>query len=210
MNLSIEIRHEGPLLDFAAELPEGRITALVGPSGSGKTSILHAIAGLLRVRHARIRLGNAVWDDERLHLPTRLRPIGLVSQHYGLFPHLTAQGNVEMSLTHLPNGQRRERARHYLALARVEGLEGRYPHELSGGQRQRVAIARAVIMQPHTLLADEPTGNLDRVSGGEVIDILEGLNHQGLTLIMVTHDPELGHRAGRRIRMVDGRIESDY
>ena len=83
------------------------------------------------------------------------------------------------------------------------------PDQLSGGQRQRVAIARAVIMQPHTLLADEPTGNLDRVSGGEVIDILEGLNSHGITLIMVTHDPELGKRAGRRIRMVDGRIDSD-
>jgi putative ABC transport system ATP-binding protein len=149
--------------------------------------------------------------DERV-AALRRHKIGFVFQFFHLVPRMTAAENIElpMILAGIDPAERQRRVAETIEAFAIGNRARHRPDQLSGGQRQRVAIARAVIMQPHTLLADEPTGNLDRVSGGEVIDILEGLNHQGLTLIMVTHDPELGHRAGRRIRMVDGRIESDY
>jgi putative ABC transport system ATP-binding protein len=114
-----------------------------------------------------------------------------------------------MTLAGLAASERKKRVQEAIEAFGLADRARHRPDELSGGQRQRVAIARATIMRPHILLADEPTGNLDRVSGNEVIDILEDLNREKITLIMVTHDPELGRRAGRRINMVDGRIESD-
>ena len=114
-----------------------------------------------------------------------------------------------MILAGIETAERKSRVEEALEAFGLGNRARHRPDQLSGGQRQRVAIARATIMRPRVLLADEPTGNLDRVSGKEVIDILENLNRQGITLIMVTHDPELGRRAGRQIQMVDGRIDSD-
>ncbi|RPH61869.1 MAG: ATP-binding cassette domain-containing protein, partial [Burkholderiales bacterium] len=125
MSLTLALHHDGPPLDFVAEAPTGRITALVGPSGSGKTSILRAIAGLLRLRQARIALDGEFWDDERVHRETRDRPIGLVPQNYGLFPHMTVQANVETALLHLEPARRRQRAIESIGLAHVAGLERR-------------------------------------------------------------------------------------
>ena len=140
MMLTLALSHDGPPLDLDVALPAGEIVAVVGPSGSGKTSLLRAVAGLIRPRSGRIALGDDAWLDTArgMSKPTRERPIGYVSQHYGLFPHLSALANVACSLTHLPPGDRAERARACLALAHVAGLDDRLPRELSGGQQQRV------------------------------------------------------------------------
>ena len=132
-------------------------------------------------------------------------------QFFHLVPRLTAAENVEMPLTlaGVDPAQRKSQVQSALSALGMTDRAGHRPDQLSGGQRQRVAIARATIMQPRIILADEPTGNLDRASGKEVIEILEDLNRKDMTLIMVTHDPALGQRALRRIHMIDGRIESD-
>jgi len=161
MTLSVSLTHAAPRLDFHAEIPIGKITALAGPSGSGKTSILRSIAGLLRASVTKIKLDDEVWDDDAIHMPTRDRPLGFVPQHYGLFPHLTAHGNVAAALLHLPAAERARRAAECLALAHVEGLDARYPRELSGGQKQRVALARAISRSPQLLLLDEPFSAVD-------------------------------------------------
>ena len=191
MSLVLELRHDGPPLDFVAELPAGTITALVGPSGSGKTSILRAIAGLLHLRHARVTFAGEAWSDtgRGIHLPTRQRPIGLVPQNYALFPHLTVLGNVAMALTHLPRPERSVQAARSLALARIDGLEDRHPRELSGGQKQRVALARAIAREPQVLLLDEPFGAVDRSTRKRLYVELRRLHEQlGATVVLVTHD----------------------
>jgi molybdate transport system ATP-binding protein len=208
VTLSVQLRHGGPPLDFAAEFPDGRITALVGPSGSGKTSILRAIAGLLPVRQARVALGTEIWAEGKNHRPTRERSIGFVSQHYGLFPHLTVQANVETALIHLPIGERRERALRCLALAHVEGLERRYPDELSGGQKQRVALARAIARQPQVLLLDEPFSAVDRSTRKRLYMELLRLHEQlGATVLLVTHDlDEAAQLASHLLLLRRGRL----
>ena len=191
MSLTLDLGHDGPPLDFIADLPEGAITVLVGPSGSGKTSILRAIAGLLRLRRERVTFGGEVWSDSDrgVHLPTRLRPIGLVPQSYALFPHLTVLGNVETALAHLPRQERRTQAARCLQLAHIDGLEERYPHELSGGQKQRVALGRAVARQPKVLLLDEPFSAVDRSTSKRLYVELRRLHEQlKATVVLVTHD----------------------
>jgi len=209
MSLVVDLRHEGPALRFVAEVPAGTITALVGPSGSGKTSILRAIAGLLRLRHERVNFAGEDWSDSErgLHLPTRLRPIGLVSQHYALFPHLSAQGNVETALTHLSRRERALQAQRCLELAHVAGLESRYPHELSGGQKQRVALARAIARQPKVLLLDEPFSAVDRSTRKRLYVELRRLHGQlGATVVLVTHDlDEAAQLASHLILLRHGR-----
>jgi putative ABC transport system ATP-binding protein len=141
----------------------------------------------------------------------RREKIGFVFQFFHLIARLSAQQNVElpMVLGGLPAAERARRARGLLERYGLGNRAHHRPEQLSGGQRQRVAIARATVMQPGVLLADEPTGNLDRASGQEVIALLEALHEQGTTLILVTHDPALGQRAHRRLRLVDGSIDQD-
>ena len=194
-------------------IENGEYVAIMGPSGSGKSTLLN-ILGLLD----RPTAGSYFLDNEDVtalsdqsQAITRRDKIGFVFQFFHLVPRLTAAENVELPLmlAGVAPGERKRRVQQILAAVGLADRAHHKPDQLSGGQRQRVAIARATIMEPAVILADEPTGNLDRTSGGEVIDVLEGLNGEGITLIVVTHDPEIADRALREIYMVDGKIERD-
>jgi putative ABC transport system ATP-binding protein len=191
----------------------GEYLSIMGPSGSGKSTLLN-ILGLLDTPSSGSYLlqGQDVTSlDDRQLAAVRSRTIGFIFQFFHLIPRLSAQQNIELPLL-LAGVPRRERTERSTPLIETFGLGDRRRHrpdELSGGQRQRVAIARAVINRPAVLLADEPTGNLDRTSGGDIIELMEGLNRDGLTLVVVTHDPEIGERARRHVRVVDGRIAAD-
>ncbi len=189
---------------------DGEYAAIMGPSGSGKSTLLHILGLLDRPDSGHYRLDGlettAINEERRAQL--RRDRIGFVFQSFHLIPRLSAAENVELPLVlaGLAPAQRRERVTRILAAVGLADRAHHRPDQLSGGQRQRVAIARATIMAPSLILADEPTGNLDRASGREVMETLEALNAQGLTLLIVTHDAELGARAQRRIRMDDGAI----
>jgi putative ABC transport system ATP-binding protein len=191
----------------------GEYVAVMGPSGSGKSTLLHILGCLDRPTRGSYRLdGREVATLRESDLAeVRSRKIGFVFQSFHLVPRLTALENVElpMTLAGLPASERRARARRTLAQVGLTDRSDHRPAQLSGGQRQRVAIARATVMNPSILLADEPTGNLDRSSGREIIELLERMNSEGLTLIVVTHDPEISHRARRVVRLVDGRVDYD-
>lgn len=198
-------------VDFSAS--GGEYIAIMGPSGSGKSTLLNILGLLDRPDGGTYELDDIMTTslDDRKQANVRRHKIGFVFQFFHLVPRLTAEQNVELPLV-LAGVDKTERKKRVLETLESFGIGDRVHHrpdQLSGGQRQRVAIARATIMKPTVILADEPTGNLDRASGNDVVDILEELNSQGITLIMVTHDPELGERAKRRIKMVDGRIEGD-
>ena len=194
-------------------LPDDAYVAVMGPSGSGKSTLLHILGLLDRPTSGSYRLdGRETADlDDAARTGLRRDAIGFIFQSFHLVPRLTALANVELPMIFagVPPAERHERARAVLAAV---GLAERATHrqsQLSGGERQRVAIARAMIMRPRILLADEPTGNLDSVAGNEVIRLLESFNAAGLTLIVVTHDPEVGRRARRLLRLRDGRLASD-
>jgi putative ABC transport system ATP-binding protein len=191
----------------------GEYIAVMGPSGSGKSTLLNIIGLLDRPDRGVYRLEGVdtteLTDEQQASV--RRHKIGFVFQFFHLVPRLSAAENVELPLILAGVAPAERKSRVHTALSHL-GLRDRAKHrpdQLSGGQRQRVAIARATIMQPNVILADEPTGNLDRTSGIEVIRILEDLNKNGMTLIMVTHDPDLGNRASRKIRLVDGTISED-
>ncbi len=193
-------------LNFA----DGEYAAIMGPSGSGKSTLLHILGLLDRPDSGHYRLDGLETTeiDEERRAQLRRDRIGFVFQSFHLIPRLSAAENVELPLVlaGLAPAQRRERVTRILAAVGLADRAHHRPDQLSGGQRQRVAIARATIMEPGLILADEPTGNLDRASGREVMETLEALNANGLTLLIVTHDAELGARAQRRIRMEDGAI----
>jgi len=195
------------------EIETGDYVTIMGPSGSGKSTLLNMIGLLDRADSGKYLLEGEDMTvlNDRQQAALRRHKIGFIFQFFHLVPRMTATENIElpMVLAGMAASERKKRVGEAIEAFGLANRARHRPEELSGGQRQRVAIARATIMQPHILLADEPTGNLDRVSGSEVIDILENLNRQKITLIMVTHDPELGQRARRQIKMVDGRIESD-
>ncbi|MBP9712706.1 MAG: ABC transporter ATP-binding protein [Sterolibacterium sp.] len=198
---------------LSVQIHSGEYVAVMGPSGSGKSTLLNLFGLLDRPNAGTYRLeGRDVTTlsaDEQARV--RRERIGFVFQSFHLVPRLTAAENIALPMT-LAGIAPKERSLRVAQALKDYGLENRAdhrPNELSGGQRQRVAIARALVMKPAVILADEPTGNLDRATGEEVMRLLEELNSQGVTLIVVTHDTHLGSRARRQIRMEDGRIQHD-
>ncbi len=201
------------LRNLDLSIADGDYLAVMGPSGSGKTTLLNMLGLLDRPNAGRYRLNDVETADLDEEQRARLRRerIGFVFQAFHLVPRLSAAENVELPLVlaGMPPAQRREKVDAILAALGLGDRAGHRPEQLSGGQRQRVAIARATVTEPDLLLADEPTGNLDHHSGADVMQTLERLNGKGITLVVVTHDPEIGDRARRRIRMVDGEIVED-
>jgi putative ABC transport system ATP-binding protein len=198
------------LRDVSEHIREGEHVAIMGPSGSGKSTLLNAVGCLDRPTAGTYRLNGRdtaqLNDDELSHL--RAEQLGFVFQSYHLVARLSAVDNVALPLLFagVPRAERRRRA---LAVLDAVGLSDRVDHrpsELSGGQRQRVAVARAMVMGPRVLLADEPTGNLDSTAGAQVLELLDRLHAEGLTLVVVTHNATVARRADRVLILVDGKI----
>ncbi|MBI2569542.1 MAG: ABC transporter ATP-binding protein [Candidatus Schekmanbacteria bacterium] len=190
---------------------EGEFVALMGPSGSGKSTLLNLMAGLDEATSGTLSVAGADLGSmsERARTKWRTRNIGLIFQLYNLIPVLNAVRNVELPLllTGLGRKERRQRAELALDIVGLGDRKDHYPNELSGGQEQRVAIARALVTDPRILLADEPTGDLDRATSEEILGILALLNDKhGKTIVMVTHDAAAARRAGRRLMLESGRV----
>jgi putative ABC transport system ATP-binding protein len=199
--------------DVNLTIGDGEYASIMGPSGSGKSTLLNVVGLLDRPSAGQYLLDGRETtglDDDAL-AAVRARRIGFIFQSFHLVPRLTAFENVElpMVLAGFAPAERRARVAEVLATLSLTDRAHHRPDQLSGGQRQRVAIARAMVMRPTVLLADEPTGNLDHVSGAEVLAALESLNAGGITLVVVTHDDEVAARSRRQIRMRDGRVVHD-
>jgi len=198
------------LRDVNLEISRGDYLAVMGPSGSGKSTLLNILGCLDRPSSGDYSFDSrdvaSLSDSERTQL--RQSEIGFVFQFFHLLPRLTAQGNVELPMLFagVSRAERRERAARALDSVGLSDRVHHRPDQLSGGQRQRVAIARAVVMKPGLLLADEPTGNLDRAAAAEVMELLTSMNEAGQTVVLVTHDPDVGARARSAVRMDDGEI----
>ena len=191
----------------------GELVAIVGPSGSGKSTLLHVIGTLDRPTSGLVRIGglDAAQLDDRELSQLRAREIGFVFQQFFLAEHSTLLDNVADGLLYagVAAGKRRERAADALAAVGLgERLKAR-PTQLSGGERQRVAIARALVGAPAIVLADEPTGNLDSANGGQIMALIEELNRQGATIVVITHEHAIAERCPRQIRVLDGQVVSD-
>ena len=198
-------------LDF--EVKEGEFVALMGPSGSGKSTLLNLIGGLDRPSSGTVQVGGEPIDrlsDGRL-AGWRARHIGFVFQFYNLMPALTAERNIDLPLLLTPLGKA-ERRQHVETALSVVGMGHRakhFPRQLSGGEQQRIGIARAIVTDPSLLLCDEPTGDLDRKSGDEILELLGALNQeQNKTIIMVTHDPHAAAKAGRLVYLNKGQLSN--
>jgi putative ABC transport system ATP-binding protein len=196
------------LRDIDLIIPDGEYVSIMGPSGSGKSTLLNVMGCLDRPTAGDYLIdGESVATlDEQALSRIRGRKIGFIFQTFHLVPRLTAAGNVElpMVLANIDRAVRSERVARALEAVGLAGRADHRPEQLSGGERQRVAIARAIVMGPAVLLADEPTGNLDTASGAEIVALLERMNADGLTLVVVTHDPGIGRRARMHLRLVDG------
>jgi putative ABC transport system ATP-binding protein len=195
------------------DIQPGEYISIMGPSGCGKSTMLNLLGCLDRPSSGNYHLGGedvSSMDDDSLSAVRGAR-LGFVFQSYNLIQQLTVVENIEIPLYYQdrPEAESRELARRMAARVGLEERLAHKPFELSGGQQQRVAIARALVNDPLVILADEPTGNLDSTSGTEVLKLFDELHAQGKTLILVTHDPGVGQRASRTIRLRDGRIESD-
>lgn len=206
-------QHVHALDDINLTIQPGEYLSLMGPSGSGKSTLLNILGLLDKPTSGRYLLEGreitSLSDDEQASV--RAEKIGFVFQFFHLVPRMSAFENVELPLVlaGMAPSVRRERVHVILEQLGLMDRAHHRPDQLSGGQRQRIAIARATIMKPSLLLADEPTGNLDSRSGTDVVEVLEQLNAGGITLVVVTHDGQVGKRAGRRLRMVDGAIVED-
>ncbi len=196
------------------QIPKGEFLALMGPSGSGKSTLLNLVGGLDRPTQGTVTVAGQRIDNlsNRRLAGWRARHIGLVFQFYNLMPVLNARKNVELPLllTKLGAAERRKRAEIALEVVGLGHRMGHFPRQLSGGEQQRTGIARAIVTDPTLLLCDEPTGDLDRKAGDEILDLLTALNQQqGKTIIMVTHDPRAAERATRTLHLDKGRLVTD-
>ena len=202
------------LISVDLTLQRGEFLAVMGPSGSGKSSVMNILGCLDTPSSGQYLLSGSdvsqLDRDQRALL--RRHVLGFVFQGFNLLPRTTALENVELPLIYqgVPAEERRQRAAEALARVGLQGRAGHRPSELSGGQQQRVAIARAIVTKPALILADEPTGNLDSARGREIMELLAELNRaEGITVVMVTHEPDMAAYAGRIVTFVDGRIQSD-
>jgi putative ABC transport system ATP-binding protein len=202
------------LKDLTLKVPDGEFLALMGPSGSGKSTLLNLIGGLDRPTNGAVTVGGesvSQLPDRRL-AEWRARHIGFVFQLYNLLPVLTAERNVELPLllTHLSKAERRKHVETALAVVGLSHRAKHYPRTLSGGEQQRVGIARAIVTDPTLLLCDEPTGDLDRKAGDEILDLLQSLSRRHKkTIIMVTHDPHASARASRTVYLDKGQLSNE-
>ena len=202
------------LADMNLQVPAGEFLALMGPSGSGKSTLLNLIGGLDRPTKGTVAVGGDRVDQlsDRALAGWRARHIGFVFQLYNLMPVLTAERNVELPLllTHLSRAERKKHVETALAMVGLSHRAKHYPRTLSGGEQQRVGIARGIVTDPTLLLCDEPTGDLDRKAGDEILDLLQALNREhGKTIIMVTHDPHASARAARTVYLNKGQLSSE-
>jgi putative ABC transport system ATP-binding protein len=201
------------LADLNLQVPAGEFLALMGPSGSGKTTLLNLIGGLDRPTKGSVSIAGERIDqfpDRRL-AAWRARHVGFVFQLYNLMPMLTAERNVELPLllTHLSRADRQKHVETALAVVGLSHRAKHHPRTLSGGEQQRVGIARGIVTDPTLLLCDEPTGDLDRKAGDEILDLLQALNREhGKTIIMVTHDPHASARAARTLHLDKGQLSN--
>jgi putative ABC transport system ATP-binding protein len=217
-SLHKEFRRGGERIDVLQgvnlEIPKGEFLALMGPSGSGKTTLLNLLGGLDSPTRGTITISGQRIDEMSSGQLARWRAsnIGFIFQLYNLLPVLTAERNVELPLL-LTRLSRKDRKKHVDTALAVVGLSDRarhYPRQLSGGQEQRVGIARAIVIDPTLLLCDEPTGDLDRKAGDEILDLLQGLNREnGKTIVMVTHDPHAAARATRVLHLDKGVLTTE-
>src|SRR5256885_6731506 len=199
------------LSNLHLKVPKGEFLALMGPSGSGKSTLLNLIGGLDRPTRGTVSIAGERVDQFSDHTLAgwRARHIGFVFQLYNLLPVLTAERNVELPLllTHLSKAERKKHVETALAVVGLTQRARHFPRTLSGGEQQRVGIARAIVTDPTLLLCDEPTGDLDRKSGDEILDLLQALNREhGKTIIMVTHDPHASARASRTVYLNKGQL----
>jgi putative ABC transport system ATP-binding protein len=196
------------------EIPRGEFLALMGPSGSGKSTLLNLIGGLDRPSAGTVTVGGERIDklSNRRLASWRSRHVGLVFQFYNLLPVLNAARNVELPLllTHLSAAKRKEHVETALSIVGLSHRMKHHPRQLSGGEQQRVGIARAIVTDPTLLLCDEPTGDLDRKAGDEILELLQTLNkEQGKTIVMVTHDPHAAHCASRTVYLDKGQLSRE-
>jgi len=202
------------LANLSLRVPAGEFLALMGPSGSGKSTLLNLIGGLDRPTKGTVQIAGERIDELSDHqlAAWRARHIGFVFQLYNLMPVLTAERNVELPLllTSLSKAERKKHVATALAMVGLSHRANHYPRTMSGGEQQRVGIARGIVTDPTLLLCDEPTGDLDRKAGDEILNLLQALNReQGKTIIMVTHDPHASARASRTVHLTKGQLTAE-
>lgn len=209
MSLSVDIEKKLGAFHLRSqfEAPDETM-ALLGASGCGKSMTLKCIAGIVTPDRGRIVLGGRVLFDseKKINLPPQQRRVGYLFQQYGLFPNMSVEQNILCGIRSGDKAEKRRVLAEKIRMFRLEGLEKKHPAQLSGGQQQRCAIARAIAVKPSLILADEPTGNLDKKTGREILQIFRELHQAGNTIVLITHDPKVAQSAERVIRIEDGQL----